>query len=617
MYPRLLLSISLLLMAAMVHNGARAELRNSLANNASPYLAMHGGDPVHWQEWNEQSVATARKENKLLFVSIGYFACHWCHVMQRESYQNRAIAVKLNRNFIPVKVDRELNPALDTRLIEFVERTRGYSGWPLNVFITPEGYPLLGIVYLPADDFSSLLSELNTLWQQDRAQLITDAKAASDELQAAPLKKGVTIQNDLAKRVRVVLKNVTLTRADSFAGGFGNQSKFPSVPQLAAMLDSYTFDGDVQIAEFLHLTLDNMARLGLNDIIGGGFYRYTVDPQWRVPHFEKMLYDNALLASLYMQAGMVFDEPRYLETARQTLDFMAAELLSEQGGLYASLSAIDSNNIEGGYYLWQQEELKKILGTEEWLAVSKAWQMEAGPTTEDGYLPVAYRASTEVAAELGITETELARRLAAAKQKMLTARGQRSLPVDNKLLAAWNGLALTAFTRAAVIFNDSRYKRIANGIRNFLLGSLWQKDQLLRARDKHGQAIGEATLEDYAYVAQGLLAWASLTKESTDYDDAGQIIGQAWKRFFTPQGWRLTETSLLANAPGEVMLADGPMPSPSAELLRATLDLLKEKEDTQLREQTTQAISVGQGLLLEDPYWFASHARAVFALQQP
>jgi uncharacterized protein YyaL (SSP411 family) len=617
MYPRLLLSISLLLMAAMANDGAHAGLKNTLTNNASPYLAMHGGDPVHWQEWNEQSVATARKENKLLFVSIGYFACHWCHVMQRESYQNPEIAAKLNRDFIPVKVDRELNPALDTRLIEFVERTRGYSGWPLNVFITPTGYPLLGIVYLPPDDFSSLVSELNALWQQDHAKLMSDAKAASDELQAAPLEKDIAIRKDLAKRVRAALKNVTLTRADNFAGGFGNQSKFPSVPQLAAMLDSYALEGDAEVAEFLHLTLDNMARLGLNDIIGGGFYRYTVDPQWRVPHFEKMLYDNALLASLYMQAGIVFDESGYLETARKTLDFMLAELLSEQGGLYASLSAIDSNNIEGGYYLWQLDELKKILGTEEWLAVSKAWQMEAGPTTEEGYLPVAYRESAEVAAELGITETELGRRLASARQKMLKARGQRSLPVDDKQLAAWNGLALTAFAQAAAVFNDSHYKSIANGIRKFLLAGLWQNDQLLRARDKRGQAIGEATLEDYAYVAQGLLAWASLTKQSTDYDDVEQVIGQAWKRFFSPQGWRLTETSLLADAPSEVMLADGPMPSPSAELLRATLDLLKVREDVQLREQAAQAISAGQDVLLEDPYWFASHARVAFMLQLP
>lgn len=341
---RLLLNISLLLMASISHAG----LKNTLANNASPYLAMHGGDPVHWQEWNEQTVATARKENKLLFVSIGYFACHWCHVMQRESYQNPGIAAKLNSNFIPVKVDRELNPALDTRLIEFVERTRGYSGWPLNVFITPEGYPLLGIVYLPPNDFSSLITELATIWQQDSQQLIAEAKAASEELQTTPLDKTITIQEGLVSKVHGKLKNVTLTRADSFAGGFGNQSKFPSVPQLSAMLDSYKSNHDKQLAGFLRLTLNNMASLGLNDIIAGGFYRYTVDPQWRVPHFEKMLYDNALLASLYLQAGVAFDEPRYLDTARKTLDFMISELLSEQGGLYASLSAIDSKNVEGG-----------------------------------------------------------------------------------------------------------------------------------------------------------------------------------------------------------------------------------------------------------------------------
>lgn len=610
---RLLLSISLLLMAAMTH----AELKNSLANNASPYLAMHGSDPVHWQEWNEQTVATARKENKLLFVSIGYFACHWCHVMQRESYKNPEIAAKLNSNFIPVKVDRELNPALDTRLIEFVERTRGYSGWPLNVFITPEGYPLLGIVYLPAKEFASLIGELNTLWRNEASQLIADAKAASEELQTIPLDKGIAIKDDLAQAVRAALNNTTLTRADRLAGGFGNQGKFPSVPQLSAMLDSYQLEKNAQLAEFLHLTLDNMANLGLNDIIGGGFFRYTVDPQWYVPHFEKMLYDNALLAGLYLQAGVVLDEPRYLETARQTLDFMTRELLSQQGGLHASLSAIDSNNVEGGYYLWQPEELKKLLDAGEWLAVSKAWKMEAGPTTEEGYLPVAYRVGTEVAAELDINITELKRRLTSAKQKMLKARGQRRLPVDNKQLAAWNGMALSAYTQAAATLQDGRYKDIARGIRKFLLSRLWQKDHLLRARDAQGLAIGAATLEDYAYVAEGLLAWARLSGQAADYADAGAVIEQAWKRFYTANGWRLTETSLLANPATEVMLADGPIPSPSAVLVKATMNYLDERDNAGLREQVRQAISTGQELLLEDPYWYASHARVALMFQQP
>lgn len=613
MMLRLLFSVSLLLIAGVSH----AELKNTLANNASPYLAMHANDPVHWQEWNEQTVATARKENKLLFVSIGYFACHWCHVMQRESYQNPKIAAKLNRDFIPIKVDRELNPALDTRLIEFVERTRGYSGWPLNVFVTADGYPLLGMVYLPAKDFSALITELGAIWQQGSQQLVIDAKLASEELQRPVLDKDIRLEKNLTNNIHKKLTHATLTRADSLVGGFGNQGKFPSVPQLSAMLDSYQSTQDQQIAEFLHLTLNNMANLGLNDIIGGGFYRYTVDPQWRVPHFEKMLYDNALLASLYLQAGEVFDEARYFEVARQTLDFMINELLSVQGGLYASLSAIDSNNVEGGYYLWQQDEVKKILTEAEWLAVSKAWRMESDPTTEDGYLPVAYRVNDEVAVEINITEVELSMLLASAKAKMLNVRQQRSVPTDTKQLAAWNGLALSAFSQAALIFNNERYKNIAKGIRGFLLNNLWKHDRLLRAVDVHGQSIGKATLEDYAYVAGGLLAWANLSNESRDYKKVEEIVEQAWKKFFTVQGWRLTESSLLANLVSEVMLADGPMPSPSSELLRVSLSLLKVRENKILQKQSLRAIVIAQELLQEDPYWFSSQARAVFIFQQP
>ena len=617
MKPHLLPGIALLMMALFLHTDAHAGLKNALANHASPYLAMHAGDPVYWQEWNEQTVAMARRQNKLLFVSVGYFACHWCHVMQRESYQNPAIAAKLNSYFIPVKVDRELNPALDTRLIEFVERTRGYSGWPLNVFITPEGHPLLGIVYLPPKDFGSLVDELQTLWQQDHVQLSADAKVASEEFVTAALPEAIPLKTDLAGQVRTQLKKVSFAKADHMAGGFGNQGKFPSVPQLAALLESYASDSDAQTAEFLRLTLDNMAKLGLHDIVGGGFFRYTVDPQWHVPHFEKMLYDNALLASLYLRAGTLLDEPAYLAIARQTLDFMQSELAGRQGGLYASLSAIDSNDIEGGYYLWQAEELQALLTTDEWLAVSKAWKIEGSMTTDDGYLPLAYRDNEEVAAELAIPLAELRQRLVSAKQKMLAARKHRSLPVDDKQLAAWNGLALSAFAEGAAVFDDKRYRDMADRIRTFILDQLWQEGRLLRARDTNGKALGEATLEDYAYVAQGLLAWARLSKQTKDYDEVGRIIRPAWERFFTAQGWRLTETSLLATATSQVMLADGPMPSPSAELLRATLGWLQEREDSELRAQAMHAISAGQALLLDDPYWFASQAWVVFMLQQP
>jgi len=288
-----------------------AEYTNTLKGNSSPYLAMHGNDPVKWQQWNSDTVARARKENKLLFVSIGYFACHWCHVMQKESYQATDIAKVLNSEFIPVKVDRELNPALDARMIEFVNRTRGYSGWPLNVFITPEGYPLFGLVYLPHDDFKALVEKLATYWQQDSAGLIADAKLAASELAPADIdftKTNLTDRVDLAGEQFV---KRTLIEADQFMGGFGEQSKFPSVPRLDALLRQYKKNPDEKLGKFLKTTLNSMQKYGLNDSLGGGFFRYTVDPQWRVPHFEKMLYDNALLASLYFTV-YILKQPIYL-----------------------------------------------------------------------------------------------------------------------------------------------------------------------------------------------------------------------------------------------------------------------------------------------------------------
>ena len=340
--------LSLLVSTAAVAGLATGKAKqNSLYNHASPYLAMHGRDPVRWQPWNKQVVEQARQQDKLLFVSSGYFSCHWCHVMQRESYQNDTIAALLNKHFIPVKVDRELNSALDSHLIDFVTHTQGQAGWPLNVFITPDGYPLVGFTYAPPDNVIKILTSLEKEWRGKKQELKALAKAASDELSAAEVALSSTLPSDLAIGMMDIFVNQNFSYSDDMQGGYGQENKFPSVPKLATLLAIYQRKPNEQIKQYLHLTLHNMASQGLRDQLGGGFYRYVVDPGWQVPHFEKMLYDNALLAELYYKAAIVLEEPAYRTIANETLDFILKELNTSSAAYAASLSAVDDKGVEG------------------------------------------------------------------------------------------------------------------------------------------------------------------------------------------------------------------------------------------------------------------------------
>jgi len=595
---------------------------NTLKNNPSPYLAMHGDDPVNWQQWNSETVARAKKENKMLFVSIGYFACHWCHVMQKESYQAEDIAKILNKKFISVKIDRELNPALDARMIEFVNRTRGYSGWPLNVFITPDGYPLFGLVYLPHDDFKALVEKLDSFWSEDPTGLSNDAKQAASELAPKLIDFDKTKLSSNVDKIGEALIKKSLIDADKFLGGFGEQNKFPSAPRLDALLHQYDINRDEKLGKFLKTTLNSMQKYGLNDSLGGGFFRYTVDPQWRVPHFEKMLYDNALLASLYFKAAKIFDRSDYRETGLATVRFMTQTLATQSGGLVASLSAVDNNNVEGGYYLWDRDEIKNSLTKREWAVVEPAWSIFGTATLEGQFLPVAEPSIEELkkektVQEAGIEPSEISSLLVSARKKLLIKRQQRGLPVDTKRLAGWNGLALSALVQAAQLTNDKQDIKAAKALRNFLVKELWDGSQIYRAKNAQGEPIGKATIEDYAFVAAGLFDWATYTNDEGDFKLALEVINQAWKRFFDKQGWKLSEENLLAYGISEHVLSDGPMPSPSAVILQVTQKLLKRKPDAKLPIKLFKAaLAASEVQVLDDPFWFASYVAVLEAASE-
>jgi len=579
-------------------------LENRLADNPSPYLAMHGHDPVAWQEWNAQTLALAKKEGKLLFISSGYFACHWCHVMQRESYSNPAIAELLNKYFIPVKVDRELNPALDEHLIDFVQRTRGRAGWPLNVFLTPEGYPLLGMTYVPPEKFRTLLGKLQKMWQAQKPEVTRLAKQALEALVAQRREKkqeALLSPQDLQHKFLKSAMDV----ADDLAGGFGQQNRFPMAPQLSALLEIQARHPDGNLARFLRLTLDQMASKGMRDHLGGGFFRYTVDPAWHTPHYEKMLYTQALLSSLYLRAAKVLQEPRYAAVARDTLRFTLREMCGDSACV-ASFSAVDGEGVEGGYYLWKEAELKNLLKGELWTLARDHWQLKDFEHNPEGVLPMLGVSAEELAKSHGQPVSEIRALLEKARQILLQARRQRSLPVDSKRLAGWNGLMLAALSRAAQQEGQQDFLQAARKLRRYIVEQLWDGRQLQRAVHR-GKPIGQASLADYAYVAEGLRQFALLAAPGEEPSLVDTLLTSAWKDFRTSNGWVISSSALLPGMPSVQVQEDGALPAASAKVLNLSLM----SRNPELLEKARGLVPASWLAVQDDPFWYATTVKTL------
>jgi uncharacterized protein YyaL (SSP411 family) len=601
-------SSALLWCLAWFVSPAALALENQLADNPSPYLAMHGEDPVHWQVWNAKTLERAKKEGKLLFVSSGYFACHWCHVMQRESYQNPVIAELLNTWFIPIKVDRELNPALDEHLIDFVQRTQGRAGWPLNVFLTPEGYPVVGMTYVPAERFRVLLGRLQKMWQADRVKVTELSGKALDELVSLRVKKPRD-KSVSPEKLQAAFLESAMGIADDMAGGFGQQNRFPMSPQLSTLLEIQARSPDENLAHFLRLTLDQMADRGLRDHLTGGFFRYTVDPGWQTPHYEKMLYTQALLAPLYLRAAQVLKHPAYAEVAKDTLEFTLKRMCRQPTACVASFSAVDDQGVEGGYYLWNQPQLIKALPPELLLLAREHWSFKDLDKHPEGVLPVKGVSAEDLAKQRMLPVAQIQVQLSEAKKLLLEARRERNLPVDDKRLAGWNGLLLSALSRASLQLKHTGFKQSAQELRNYLVKELWDGKQLFRAVHG-GQPIGQASIADYAYVAQGLRSWANLSNDVADRKLADQLLLIAWGKFHSADGWQSGSQALLPGMPTARAQDDGALPSAAALIMQ----LSYESENMQLR-QRVQDVREETWLAIQDaPFWYASHVQGLLKM---
>jgi uncharacterized protein YyaL (SSP411 family) len=572
------------------------------AQASSPYLEYHANDLVHWQPWTQATLKQAQDSGKLILVSSGYFACHYCHVMKRESFENPEIAAYINEHFIPVLIDRELNPVLDAQLLQFMEAIDAAQGWPLTVILTPAGHPLVGTVYQPPDAFMGFLKKIQGLWTEERTKWEAVARSATQTIITRATVPAFIIKPAQQGRFVEAFLEQALLVADDEDGGFGDAAKYPLSPQLMALLQLQEIKPNEQLERHLRLTLDAMASRGLRDPIDGSFYRYTTDRSWRTPHYEKMLYDNAQLALVYLEAARILKEPSYLMMTSEALDSLSQAFAAKNGGLVASLSAVDDRGIDGGYYLWSDTELKALLNAREYEVVKQLWPVMSTITEERHYLPVRGENLAGVAAALTVTEKQIRSWLDSALRKIDEARSKRSLPRDRKRIAAWNGLALLAFSRAAQLTGELGYRSNAERLYRFIADQLWVGDQLQRTASG-----GEAELADYAYLASGLLAYAELSGKPEHDRLFKQVAQQAWDRFHVDGFWRRLEglDLLLPYTVYPVTLPDTEMPSPSAMLIRATLkgDSLI---DDAYHKLAQQALRTGDSNMAESPFFYGT-----------
>ncbi len=515
-------------------------MSNRLAGEISPYLLQHKDNPVDWYPWGEEALAAARDHDRPIFLSIGYAACHWCHVMAHESFEDPETAALLNRHFISIKVDREERPDLDALYMDAVIAMTGQGGWPMSVFLTPDARPFFAGTYFPPTPrhglpaFREVLLAIASAWRSDRQRLLQAAGLIAEQL-AAPAR--------LAKPADALDPEV-LTRAcdtllqsyDHEYGGWGGAPKFPQAAAIEFLLRMHARSGEHGALQIACHALRQMARGGIHDVVGGGFHRYAVDRAWHPPHFEKMLYDNALLSRAYLHAWQASGQDEFRRVAESTLDFLLAELRHPQGGLFASLDA-DSEGQEGRFYVWTADEIAETIGAaDEAALLAAAFGLPAGAEAHGFHILHRIRDNAEVASEFGMSEAVVEERLVRALAALRARRAERPCPArDEKVLTAWNGLALTSLADAARVLQRQDYLRAAQALAAFLLRHL-QFGGVLHRSWRDGALRQRAFLEDHAPMAQGLLALYSADFDLRWYSAAVQQAEEILTHFAAPGG---------------------------------------------------------------------------------
>jgi uncharacterized protein YyaL (SSP411 family) len=610
---------------------------NRLAKETSPYLLLHAHNPVDWYPWGEEALAKAKKENKVIFLSVGYSSCHWCHVMERESFLDDEIAAFVNKHFVCIKVDREERPDLDsiymTALQTYSLATTGRrgGGWPMTIFLTPETHPFFGATYLPARDgdrgditgFLTVAKKIQEAWEKTPDRVKQDAETLTGLVKQELESRRTISLAPLEKKLYEAVQPALAEQFDPKWGGFGydeiawQRPKFPEPANLIYLLDHIRRTDDAKSKEMLAFTLERMMRGGIYDHVGGGFHRYSVDRMWRIPHFEKMLYDNGQLATVYAEASQLLKRTDFARIADETCDFVLREMTDKEGGFYAALDA-ESEGEEGRFQRWTKEELQSLLSKEEFDLLSAMFGLQKDPNFEEKYYVLNLaQPNSELAETRKLKEEELLKQWATIRAKLLKARDERKKPLtDIKIITADNGLMVAGLADTGRILKQPRYLEAAKKAADFALTKLQTKDSRLLRSYASGEARLNAYLNDYAYLTYGLLALHRATNEDRWLQAAEKLTEKQIELFADPRGGGFFFTS----KDHETLLARGKDPidgaSPAGNSIAAgNLIALAEKtrhpEWLTLAEKTIQSAG---GLLEQAPSaapWMATNIPAL------
>jgi len=594
---------------------------NHLANATSPYLLAHAHNPVDWYPWGDEAFAKAKAEDKPIFLSIGYNACHWCHVMERESFENEEIADLLNKYFVSIKVDREERPDIDQIYMSAVQAMTGSGGWPMSIFMTPDKKPFFAGTYFPPESkygrpgFKEVLTQLAEGYRTQHEQIVSSADSIAEHI--AQSGRVDISGRPIDKNVIKAAADIFFSHYDSRNGGFGGAPKFPQATTLSLMFRASRATGDDRYAHAALFTLRKMAEGGIYDQLGGGFHRYSVDEKWLVPHFEKMLYDNALLVVPYLEAYQISADEYYLGPAKGILKYLQQRMTDPDGGFYSTEDA-DTDGEEGKFYTWTRSEIDSILGSEsDWF--SGYYGVSDDGNFEDGrsILHVGDH-SDAVRKRINLHGDDFDTKLTELKDRLLAERAKRTAPAtDDKILASWNGLAISAFARAYQVTGDDSYLQSAKAAADFVLSHMTDDVALYHSYRK-GRLLKTELLEDYAYFTAGLIDLyqagfdekylekaKALSRRATDiFEDDGKLYSSP------------ADASDLIYRPRD--LTDGATPAPASVMILNLQRLAAITDDEIFSEDAARTLAAMSGLAARVPQGSASLLEAgYFAMQPP
>jgi uncharacterized protein YyaL (SSP411 family) len=585
-------------------SSAKSVKHNRLINESSPYLLQHATNPVDWYPWGKEAFEKAKKENKPIFLSIGYSTCHWCHVMEHESFADEEVAALLNKYFVAIKVDREERPDIDQVYMAVTQTMTGRGGWPNNVFLTPDKKPFFAGTYFPKlnrwglPGLMEILPKVAEIWQNDRENVQKSAEQITDLLAGrGNPNPGDALDQSILDKTR----NLLAEMYDPQYGGFGQAPKFPTPHMLAFLLRRYHHNEDAQALAMVEKTLTRMRFGGIHDHIGFGFHRYSTDGQWLVPHFEKMLYDQALLAMAYTETYQATGKELYARTVREIFAYILRDMTSKEGGFYSAEDA-DSEGVEGKFYLWTLPQIQEIIGKNETEIFKKIYNLEdtgnfksqeAEQTAGSNILHLK-KTLPDSAAELGVPEKQLLQRLEKNREQLFRIRKKRVHPFkDDKILTDWNGLMIAALAKAGLVLDEPRYTSAAVKAADFIMRKLRDKNGRLLKRYRKGKAGLPAHLNDYAFVVWGFLELYQAGFKTIYLQEAIRLNDQMIKHFWDPQSGGLFMTA----DDGEKLLIrnkeiyDGAIPSGNSV---AALNLLRLGHMTGRQDYLQKAESIGK-----------------------